>query len=58
MGNFIYVFDQEGKEKLMSMGYELLKSNEEKGIHVFINKDRLDFALASSPYVVTDTLTF
>lgn len=58
MGNFIYVFSVEGRDKLLSMQYELLKSDEIKCIFVFLNKEQQNFSCDSIPYVVSDTLTF
>lgn len=58
MPNFIYVFSEESKDALLLMKYELLKSDEQKHIYIFINKDRRDFACADISYALSDTLTF
>jgi len=56
--NFIYVFDVDARDTLLSMKYELLKSDDDKKIYVFVNKDRRDFSCAKTGYVLSDTLTF
>lgn len=59
MGNFIYVFSAEGRDKLLSMQYELLKSDDAKSIFVFFNKGRQNFSSCEGiPCAVSDTLTF
>jgi len=58
MGSFIYVFSAEGRDKLLSMQYELLKSDDAKSIFVFLNKGRQNFSCDGIPWAVSDTLTF
>lgn len=58
MGAFIYVFSDEGRDKLLALQYELLKYDEEKHIAVFLNKERQCFAGGDFPYALSDTLTF
>ncbi len=58
MGTFIYVFSDEGRDKLFSLHYELLKYDEEKHISVFLNKEQRFFADGDFPYVLSDMLTF
>lgn len=58
MSKFIYVFSEEGKDVLLSRGFELIKANEQKKIYVFLNSERKDFVFARIPYVFSDTLTF
>lgn len=58
MGNFIYVFSADGKDKLLSMQYELLKSDDARNIFVFLNKERQDFSCDGIPCAISDTLTF
>lgn len=58
MANFIYVTSIDARDRLLSHGYILLKSNEEKNIYVFENKPEYCFALSKHEYVLSDTLTF
>lgn len=58
MGNFIYVFSVEGRDKLLSMQYELLKSDDAKHIFVFLNKGHQNFSCDGIQCVISDTLTF
>lgn len=58
MGSFIYVFSIEGRDKLLAMQYELLKSDEEKHVFVFLNKERQNFSCDGIPWAMSDTLTF
>lgn len=58
MSNFIYAFDIESRDKLISMQYELLKSDDERHIFVFLNKERQDFSCDGIQCVMSDTLTF
>lgn len=47
------------KDKLKSLGYNLLKADEKNSIYVFENKINLNFELDSTmQYVLSDTLTF
>lgn len=55
---FIYVMDTESRDKLQSLGFELLKENATKTIWVFVNKQELNFDTVDVPCVVSDTLTF
>jgi len=55
---FIYVMDTESRDKLVNLGYELLKENETKTIWVFVNKSDQSFDAVDVPCVVSDTLTF
>ncbi len=58
MGTFIYVFCDEGRDKLLSLQYELLKYDEQRHISVFLNKEQQYFADGDFPYALSDTLTF
>jgi hypothetical protein len=57
MEKFLYVFSEEDKDALLSMGYTLLKSDG-KGIYVFANQANQTFALTNVQFVRSDTLTF
>ena len=58
MPNFIYVFSTEGRDKLLSMQYEMLKCDEDRHIFVFLNKGRMDFSCSDFKFALSDTLTF
>ncbi len=45
--NLIYVRDKETKDKLIALGFELIKEDKTNGIWCFANKDgKAEFALA------------
>lgn len=56
--NFIYVFDEGAKDKLLDMDYKLLKRDEKNHIYVFINESCEVFALDGVSYILSDTITF
>lgn len=58
MPNFIYVFSEEGRDILLQMKYDLLKSDDIRHVYIFKNKDRMEFACAGIPYSLSDILTF
>lgn len=58
MSNFIYAFSTECRDKLLSMQYELLKSDDVKCIYVFLNNGRQDFSCYGIQCALSDTLTF
>lgn len=58
MNGFIYVFSDEGRDILLSRQYELLKSDNDKHIYVFVNNDKQSFACDGFPYALSNTLTF
>ena len=58
MGTFIYVFSAAGRDRLLALQYEMLKSDEERQIFVFVNKEQQYFADGDFPYALTNTLTF
>ena len=53
---FIYVMDEESKDRLLTRGYELLKYN--GSIWVFVNKSEICFDAADISCVISDVLTF
>lgn len=55
---FLYVMDTESRDKLLALGFELLKTNTQNTIWVFVNKQELAFDSLEVPCVVSDTLTF
>lgn len=58
MENFIYVFDENARDQLLSKGCEMLGQNNEKHIFVFLNTGNLNFEDENIRYVLSDTLTF
>lgn len=58
MNKFIYVFNNEAKENLLSQGFVLLKENKEKSLYVFENKNQLIFDLSNTDFVYSNMLTF
>lgn len=55
---FVYVMDIVHRDKLLQMGYQLVKADESNGVWCFENKqDTLMFEL-DFPCVVSDILTF
>lgn len=58
MENFIYVFDENARDQLLSRGCEMLRQNNEKHIFVFLNTGNLNFEDEDIRYVLSDTLTF
>lgn len=61
---FIYVMSQADKDKMIAMGYALLKEDKRNHIWVFENKDVNTFAYdeeitcAGVSFVASDMLTF
>ncbi len=61
---FIYVMSETDKDKLVSLGYSLLKEDKRNHVWVFQNKDTITFACedeissAGIRFVLSDTLTF
>lgn len=58
MNQFICVFCEDAKQKLLDMQYVLLKHDELNNMYVFANDGRLNFEHANISYILTDTLTF
>ena len=55
---FIYVFSIDDKNKLLSLGYKLVKPNEDQKIYVFENTGEFKFSAYDTSFVLSDTLTF
>lgn len=55
---FIYVFDADSKEKLIELGYDLLKESEDGQQYVFNIDDNFTYGLSDVKYVLSDILTF
>lgn len=58
MSNFIYVFNEEDKNALLNLKYDLLKSDDAQGIYIFNNKDQQNFDMKGIAFALSDTLTF
>ena len=58
MLNFIYVFSEKDKTKLLERGFSLLKSSAEKHIYIFANEQRTELVFDDVDYILSDTLTF
>ena len=58
MANFIYVFGEQERDKLLAMKYEMIKCDKDKHMYIFLNKQRFDFAVGDIKYALSDTLTF
>lgn len=58
MNKFIYVFDEDAKEKLLAKKYTLLKSDTRNNIYVFENKPEQHFDFKDMVYTLSDVLTY
>lgn len=59
MKKFIYVFSKDAKDSLLKLGFKLMKSDEERGLFIFMNKDDASFySIADYSFVESDILTF
>lgn len=58
MPKFIYVFSEEEKDKMLESGYEIVKSDKNAHIYVFLNAEHLNFAIGEIKYALSDVLTF
>lgn len=64
--HFIYVMRQEDKNKMIELGYELLKEDPRNGVWVFENNNKLTFDAcgvdpldaAGIPHIRSDMMTF
>lgn len=55
-GKFIYVFDEDTRDRLITQGYKLMSSS--NGIYIFMNKVNVNFSMNDVHCVYSDTLTF
>lgn len=61
---FVYVMKKEDKDKMVAMGYSLIKEDKQNNLWVFENKDLTTFASedeitnAGISFVLSDMLTF
>jgi len=58
MGKFIYTIHSEARDRLLKLGYVLLKQDERNNIYVFENKPGVDLSFMDNGYILSDTLTF
>jgi len=58
MGRFIYVFSSEARDKLIQLGYALLKHDKRNNIFIFENNPELKFTSKNIEFALSDTLTF
>lgn len=54
---FVYVFNDYSRDKLLELGYQLLKSNEDEHVYIFEN-DGIAFDDADLVFAFSNTLTF
>jgi len=57
-GRFIYVFDDDAKDKLLSAGFTMMRADSKNHTYVFAVDNRLSFSFEEISYVATDTLTY
>ena len=61
---FIYVMSTSDMEKMLALGYRLIKSDERGGVYVFSNKESATFSdedeleKAGIRHVLSDVITF
>lgn len=58
MANFIYVFNEEARDKLLDMQFKMLKSDKNNHIYIFVNDGKGNFSIDDISYVLSNTLTF
>lgn len=55
---FIYVFDKDARDRLLSASYQLLKADEQQNIFVFENSPEKTMDFSEKNFVFSNTLTF
>lgn len=61
---FVYVMKEEDRDKMLELGYSMIKVNDAGTVWVFENKDALSFScyederMADISFVLSDVLTF
>lgn len=58
MDNFIYVFTKSDRDRLLSLGFTILKADESTDIYVFVNNGQQKFTVDDMKFALSDTLTF
>ena len=59
--NYIYVSGDTDRDKLLELGYKLIKENANEKLYVFQNKSTANFSaddLSDIGYVLSDIITF
>ena len=55
MERFIYVVGEEARDRLVNMGYCLLREDKAKHIYVFLNQDNQKFSCTDIQFAMSDT---
>lgn len=55
---FIYVFDKETRDKLLTNGFTMIASYEKKDTYVFANQNATKFDFSSITFLPSNKLTF
>lgn len=58
MNKFLYVFGETERDALLLLGYNLLKSNTDRNIYVFADRNDYRFDRNTIKAISSDTLTF
>ena len=58
MKKSIYVFSEDARNALLKAGFKLMKEDKRSGVYIFLNQDKLSYALADFSFAENDTLTF
>ena len=58
MDSFIYVFTKSDRDRLLSLGFTILKADENTDIYVFVNDGQQKFTVDDMRFALSDTLTF
>jgi hypothetical protein len=58
MKKFIYVFSGDDRDKMLGLGFALLKSDTVQEIYVFANKETQNYSNMDFSYILSDTMTF
>lgn len=56
--NFIYVFDEQSRDLLLSKGFVPIKFDEQNNIFAFINQETENFVFSEIIHLCTDKITF
>lgn len=58
MYKFLYVHNSESRDKLLAIGYHLIKSDETHSTYIFENQENMKFSLKDIDVVPSNTLTY
>lgn len=58
MEKFIYVFDTDARNTLLMCGYKLFKSDDERGVYVFYNNEKMHFSDKEMTFTLSNTISF